>query len=90
MKLYQRILGDPFVYDRIRPLVVGGSDWSPLYRNLAVEPSDVILDVGCGAYPQPITPLERMMMMNSWKVAKIGVRARLRGKRGVVASRALI
>lgn len=48
MKLYQRILGHPFVYDRIRPLVVGGIDWSPLYRNLDAGPEDVILDVGCG------------------------------------------
>jgi SAM-dependent methyltransferase len=48
MKLYQRILGHPFVYDRIRPLVIGGIDWSPLYRNLGAGPGDVILDVGCG------------------------------------------
>jgi len=48
MSLYQRVLGHPFVYDRIRPLVVGGIDWSPLYRNLDAGPGDVILDVGCG------------------------------------------
>jgi SAM-dependent methyltransferase len=48
MSFYQRLLGHPFVYDRIRPLVVGGIDWSPLYRNLEAGPGDVILDVGCG------------------------------------------
>lgn len=48
MSLYQRLLGHPFVYDRIRPLVVGGIDWSPLYRNLDSGPDDVVLDVGCG------------------------------------------
>lgn len=48
MSLYQRLLGHPFVYNRIRPLVVGGIDWSPLYRNLEAGPGDVILDVGCG------------------------------------------
>jgi SAM-dependent methyltransferase len=48
MSLYDRILGHPFVYDRIRPFVVGGIDWSPLYRNLGLGPDDVILDVGCG------------------------------------------
>jgi SAM-dependent methyltransferase len=48
MSLYKRILGHPFVYDRVRPLVVGGIDWSPLYRNLEAGPDDVILDVGCG------------------------------------------
>jgi 2-polyprenyl-3-methyl-5-hydroxy-6-metoxy-1,4-benzoquinol methylase len=48
MSFYQRLLGHPFVYDRIRPLVVGGIDWSPLYRNLGAGAGDVILDVGCG------------------------------------------
>lgn len=48
MSLYQRLLGHPFVYDRIRPFVVGGIDWSPLYNNLEAGPDDVILDVGCG------------------------------------------
>jgi SAM-dependent methyltransferase len=48
VSLYSRILGHPFVYDRIRPFVVGGVDWSPLYRNLEAGPDDVVLDVGCG------------------------------------------
>ena len=48
MSLYQRLLGHPFVYNHIRPFVVGGVDWSPLYNNLEAGPEDVILDVGCG------------------------------------------
>jgi SAM-dependent methyltransferase len=48
MSLYDRILGHPFVYDHVRPFVVGGIDLSPLYRNLEAGPDDVILDVGCG------------------------------------------
>ena len=48
MSLYQRLLGHPFVYDTIRPLVVGGIDWAPLYRNLEATEGEVILDVGCG------------------------------------------
>jgi 2-polyprenyl-3-methyl-5-hydroxy-6-metoxy-1,4-benzoquinol methylase len=48
MSLYQRLLGHPFVYNHIRPFVVGGIDWSLLYRNLEAGPEDVILDVGCG------------------------------------------
>jgi SAM-dependent methyltransferase len=48
MSLYQRVLGHPFVYNRIRPLVVGGIDWAPLHRHLDARPGDVILDVGCG------------------------------------------
>ncbi|HKO94780.1 MAG TPA: class I SAM-dependent methyltransferase, partial [Polyangiaceae bacterium] len=34
-------------YDVIRPLVVGGVDLSPLYRQIQ-NPDAVILDVGCG------------------------------------------
>ena len=48
MSFYQRLLGHPFVYNDIRPLLVGGIDWSPLYHNLEAGPEDVILDVGCG------------------------------------------
>jgi SAM-dependent methyltransferase len=48
MSLYQRVLGHPFVYNRIRPLVVGGIDWAPLYRILDAGAGDVVLDVGCG------------------------------------------
>ena len=48
LSLYDRILGLPFVYTRIRPLVVGGVDMTPSYENLAVGPDDVVVDVGCG------------------------------------------
>jgi SAM-dependent methyltransferase len=48
MSLYQRILGIPFVYEKIRPLVVGGIDMSPSYANLQAGPGDVVLDIGCG------------------------------------------
>jgi SAM-dependent methyltransferase len=48
MTLYQRILGNPFVYNHVRPLVSGGIDLTPLYRRLAAGPDSVILDVGCG------------------------------------------
>jgi SAM-dependent methyltransferase len=48
MSLYQRLLGIPFVYNRVRPFVVGGIDMSPLFRNLDAGAGDVVLDVGCG------------------------------------------
>src|SRR5205814_8336092 len=32
----------------IRPLFVGGIDWTSLYRALDAGPDDVVLDVGCG------------------------------------------
>jgi SAM-dependent methyltransferase len=48
MSLYQRIVGHPFVFNRIRPVLVGGIDWKPLYEALDAGPESVILDVGCG------------------------------------------
>src|ERR1044071_7366256 len=48
MSLYQRALGIPFVYNTIRPLVVGGVDMTPSYENLAAGEEDVVLDIGCG------------------------------------------
>jgi SAM-dependent methyltransferase len=48
MSLYGRLLGHPFVYEHIRPRLVGGVDFSPMYRMLEVQVDDVVLDVGCG------------------------------------------
>lgn len=48
MSLYDRILGHPFVYNEIRPRVVGGIDMSPVYERLAAGRDDVVLDLGCG------------------------------------------
>lgn len=42
------MLGHPFVYNRVRPWVVGGVDMSPVYATLEAGPDDVIVDVGCG------------------------------------------
>ena len=46
--LYQKILGHPFVYEQIRPRVVGGINMRGLYEMLGPEGSKVVLDVGCG------------------------------------------
>src|SRR5688572_5027141 len=48
MSLYQRLLGNPFVYNHVRPLMVGGIDMSPFYRRVAADREATILDVGCG------------------------------------------
>jgi SAM-dependent methyltransferase len=48
VSLYQRLLGSPFVYNKVRPLVVGGIDMSASYGNLGAGPGDVVVDVGCG------------------------------------------
>lgn len=46
--LYQTLLGHPFVYNHVRPFVVGGVDNSSSYGALGAGPDDVVLDVGCG------------------------------------------
>jgi len=46
--LYQKILGHPFVYEQVRPRVVGGIDMRPLYELLPAQARRVVLDVGCG------------------------------------------
>ena len=45
---YQKLLGHPFVYNRLRPWVVGGIDMTAFYESLEAKPTDVIVDVGCG------------------------------------------
>lgn len=47
VSIYQRILGHPFVYHHVRPLVVG-IDYTMQYEALGVGPGDVVLDIGCG------------------------------------------
>jgi SAM-dependent methyltransferase len=46
--LYRKLLGHPFVYDHVRPRVVGGIDMRPLYELLPPEAKKSVLDVGCG------------------------------------------
>lgn len=48
MKLVERVLGHPWVYEHVRPLAVGGIDMSSAYRLLDCDESSVVLDVGCG------------------------------------------
>ena len=45
---YQKLLGHPFVYNRLRPWVVGGIDMTAFYESLEADATDVIVDVGCG------------------------------------------
>lgn len=45
---FKWLLGNPFVYDYVRPALLGGIDYSRAYALLQNEPSDVIVDVGCG------------------------------------------
>jgi SAM-dependent methyltransferase len=45
---YQKLLGHPFVYNRLRPWIVGGIDMTAFYESLGAEATDVIVDIGCG------------------------------------------
>jgi SAM-dependent methyltransferase len=46
--LFRKLLGHPFVYDQVRPRVVGGIEMKPLYDLLGPTGRKVVLDVGCG------------------------------------------
>lgn len=46
--LYRKLLGSPFVYDQVRPRVVGGIEMQPLYDLLPPDARRAVLDVGCG------------------------------------------
>jgi len=48
MSIYSRILGHPFVYNRIRPVVVGGIDLSGAFEMLKADAHSTVLDIGCG------------------------------------------
>jgi len=48
VSVYKKILGHPFVYERIRPRVVGGIDYTAFYELLDRESRTAIVDVGCG------------------------------------------
>lgn len=45
---WRKLLGHPFVYDQIRPRVVGGIDMRPVYERLPRAARRLVLDVGCG------------------------------------------
>jgi len=46
--MYQKLMGLGWVYDKARPALLGGFDFSATYGWLETGPEDVIVDVGCG------------------------------------------
>lgn len=48
MSFVERLLGHPWVFEHVRPLVTGGIDMGPAYRQLACSADSVVLDIGCG------------------------------------------
>lgn len=76
--MYQRLLGIPFVYDVLRPLVVGGLDTSRLFIGARVTPDDVVFDVGCGTgiALEHLGPLGRYIGFDTDPVAVVRARER--------------
>lgn len=76
--LYRKILGHPFVYDQVRPRVVGGIDMGPLYRRLDGAASRVVLDVGCGTGDalRHLSGFERYLGIDTDPVAIAAARTR--------------
>lgn len=48
LSLYERVVGSPLFYERIRPLIVGGIDMSPVYERLQTDNESIVVDIGCG------------------------------------------
>ena len=51
MNLYSKILGLPFVFKKLRPLLLGfdeKKDFKPIYDLLYAEDDDIVVDIGCG------------------------------------------
>src|ERR1043165_2185735 len=48
LKVYEKCVGNPWVYDRLRPMFFGGFDFTNIYAWLGNTEQDVLLDVGCG------------------------------------------
>ena len=83
--LYRKILGHPFVYDQVRPRVVGGIDMRPLYDLLAGEARRVVLDVGCGTGDalKHLTDLDGYLGIDTDPIAIDAARARYGGRSNV-------
>jgi SAM-dependent methyltransferase len=83
--LYRKLLGHPFVYDQVRPRVVGGIDMRPLYDLLEGDARRVVLDVGCGTGDalKHLTDVERYLGIDTDPIAIDAARARYGGRPNV-------
>jgi SAM-dependent methyltransferase len=48
MRIYDWILGIPFVFDKIRTFILGGVNFASAYNLLEGKENDIIIDIGCG------------------------------------------
>ncbi len=78
LALYRKILGHPFVYDQVRPRVVGGIDMRHLYERLGADGRKVVLDVGCGTGDalKHLTELDGYLGIDTDPIAVDAARAR--------------
>lgn len=76
--VYRKLLGHPFVYDQIRPLVVGGIDMRPVYDLLPSEARRAVLDIGCGTGDalKYLTGFERYLGIDTDPIAVDAARKR--------------
>ncbi len=83
--LYRKILAHPFVYDQVRPRVVGGIDMRPLYDLLGPEARRFVLDVGCGTGDalRYLSGYERYLGVDTDEVAIATARKRWGNRPGV-------
>ena len=83
--LYRKLLGHPFVYDQVRPRVVGGIDMRPLYDLLSGAAQRVVLDVGCGTGDalKYLTELDGYLGIDTDPIAINAARVRYAGRRNV-------
>jgi SAM-dependent methyltransferase len=83
--LLRKLLGHPFVYDQVRPRVVGGIDMKPLYDLLGPSGRKVVLDVGCGTGDalRHLGDVERYLGVDTDPVAIEAARRRYGGRPNV-------
>jgi SAM-dependent methyltransferase len=76
--LWRKLLGHPFVYDQIRPRVVGGIDMRPLYELIPEAGRRSILDVGCGTGDalRYLTGFESYLGVDTDEIAVAAAKAR--------------
>lgn len=88
MSLHQKLLGMPFVYNHVRPLVVGGIDMGPIYRRLEATSGATVLDIGCGTGNalEYLDSFERYVGMDTDPIAIQAAQQRYGGRPGVTFS----
>jgi SAM-dependent methyltransferase len=85
LNLWRKLLGTPFVYDQIRPRVVGGIDMRPLYDLLTPPARRVVIDIGCGTGDalRYLDDFEKYLGVDTDEIAIQAARTRYAGRSNV-------